>query len=117
MPKIISDNPLGQIGRTPLVHLNRLTDRNTATVWGKMEGSNPGGSVKDRIALAMIEQAEKDGCISLRRHHRRTDQRQHRHRPLPGLCRQGLQADPDHAGHHDAWSAGGCWAPTARNWF
>lgn len=64
MPKIISENPLGQIGRTPLVHLSRLTDRNTATVWGKMEGSNPGGSVKDRIALAMIERAEKDGCIA-----------------------------------------------------
>ncbi len=64
MPKIISENPLGQIGQTPLVHLSRLTDRNTATVWGKMEGSNPGGSVKDRIALAMIERAEKDGCIA-----------------------------------------------------
>ncbi len=63
MPTIISDNPLGQIGNTPLIRLSRLTDPRGAVVWGKMEGANPGGSVKDRIALAMIEQAEKDGCI------------------------------------------------------
>jgi cysteine synthase A len=63
MPTIISDNPLGQIGNTPLIRLSRLSDPRGAVVWGKMEGANPGGSVKDRIALAMIEQAEKDGCI------------------------------------------------------
>ncbi len=63
MPKIISNNALGQIGGTPLVRLNRLPAKGAATVWGKLEGANPGGSVKDRIALAMIEQAEKDGCI------------------------------------------------------
>lgn len=63
MPTQRSDSPLGQIGNTPLVQLNRLGDKNSATVWGKLEGANPGGSVKDRIALAMIEQAEQDGCI------------------------------------------------------
>ncbi len=63
MPSIISDNPLGQVGNTPLIRLNRLVDAECAAVWGKMEGANPGGSVKDRIALAMIERAEKDGCI------------------------------------------------------
>jgi len=63
MPNVISSNPLGQIGNTPLVGLTRLSDPAGATVWGKLEGTNPGGSVKDRIALAMIEQAEKDGCI------------------------------------------------------
>ncbi len=63
MPTIISENPLGQVFNTPLVRLNRLVGPDCAAVWGKMEGSNPGGSVKDRIALAMIEQAEKDGCI------------------------------------------------------
>ncbi len=63
MPTIISSNPLGQIGNTPLVRLNRLTSPECAAVWGKMEGTNPGGSVKDRIALAMIDRAEKDGCI------------------------------------------------------
>ncbi|ALC15552.1 cysteine synthase A [Desulfuromonas soudanensis] len=63
MPNVISTNPLGQIGNTPLVGLTRLSDPAGATVWGKLEGTNPGGSVKDRIALAMVEQAEKDGCI------------------------------------------------------
>jgi len=63
MPVELSNYSLGHIGNTPLVRLNRLADRDCATVWGKMEGTNPGGSVKDRIALAMIEQAEKDGCI------------------------------------------------------
>ena len=63
MPTQRSDSALGQIGNTPLVRLNHLADKNGATVWGKLEGANPGGSVKDRIALAMIEQAEQDGCI------------------------------------------------------
>ncbi len=63
MPTIISDNPLGQIGNTPLVRLNKLTPPGSASLWGKLESANPGGSVKDRIALAMIEKAESDGCI------------------------------------------------------
>ncbi|PLX86591.1 MAG: cysteine synthase A [Desulfuromonas sp.] len=63
MPTTISDNSIGQVGNTPLVRLNALTEEGSATVWGKMEGTNPGGSIKDRIALAMIEQAEKDGLL------------------------------------------------------
>ncbi len=63
MPTTVSEQTLGQIFNTPLVRLNVLTGPKDAFVWGKMEASNPGGSVKDRIALAMIEQAEKDGCI------------------------------------------------------
>jgi cysteine synthase A len=63
MPAVISQNPLGQISRTPLVRLSRLTHPNSAAVWGKMENLNPGGSVKDRIALAMVEDAESRGLI------------------------------------------------------
>jgi len=63
MPSRISENSLAQIGKTPLIRLEKLPDPGGAVVWGKMEGANPGGSVKDRIALAMIERAEKDGCI------------------------------------------------------
>ncbi len=63
MPTSISNSPLGQIGQTPLVRLSRLSDPAGATVWGKLESANPGGSVKDRIALAMIEQAEQDGQL------------------------------------------------------
>ena len=50
MPAVISQNPLGQIHNTPLVRITHLTGPNSATVWGKMENANPGGSVKDRIS-------------------------------------------------------------------
>jgi cysteine synthase len=51
------------IGRTPVVKLNRLEDEDSAEVYLKLEFMNPGSSVKDRIALAMIEAAEKAGKI------------------------------------------------------
>jgi cysteine synthase len=51
------------IGQTPIVKLNRLVDENSADVYLKLEYMNPGSSVKDRIALAMIEEAEKAGKI------------------------------------------------------
>jgi cysteine synthase A len=52
------------IGRTPLVRLNRVSDETGAEVLGKLESFNPGGSVKDRIGLAMIAAAERDGRIA-----------------------------------------------------
>ncbi len=52
------------IGRTPLLRLNRLSDETGAEILGKLESFNPGGSVKDRIGLAMIAAAERDGLIS-----------------------------------------------------
>ncbi|MCG3402792.1 cysteine synthase A [Staphylococcus massiliensis] len=51
------------IGETPVVKLNNVVDEDVADIYVKLEYQNPGGSVKDRIALAMIEQAEKDGKI------------------------------------------------------
>lgn len=51
------------IGNTPLVRINRISPPGGAEIWGKLEGFNPGGSVKDRIALAMIEDAEKGGRL------------------------------------------------------
>ncbi len=51
------------IGNTPIVKLNRLAGEGQAEVWAKLEGFNPGGSVKDRPALAMIEDAEKKGKL------------------------------------------------------
>ncbi len=52
-------NVLETIGKTPLVQINKLTQGAGATVLAKMESRNPGGSVKDRICLSMIEEAEK----------------------------------------------------------
>ena len=52
------------IGRTPLIRLNRISDETGAEVLGKLESFNPGGSVKDRIGLSMIEAAERDGLIA-----------------------------------------------------
>jgi cysteine synthase A len=52
------------IGRTPLVRLDRISQETGAEVLGKLESLNPGGSVKDRIGLAMVEAAERDGLIA-----------------------------------------------------
>lgn len=52
------------IGKTPLVKLNRLTKDVEAQVFVKLESSNPGGSIKDRLAFAMIEAGEKQGAIT-----------------------------------------------------
>ena len=60
---MIHDTILRTIGRTPLVRINRLTAPGDAEVIAKLELFNPGGSVKDRVALAMIEDAERDGKL------------------------------------------------------
>jgi cysteine synthase A len=56
-------NILELVGDTPIVRLNRLPGPNDATVWAKLESFNPMSSVKDRICLAMIEAAEKEGKL------------------------------------------------------
>jgi cysteine synthase A len=62
--KKIADDITQLIGNTPLVRLRRLTKATGAEVLVKLEFQNPGGSVKDRIALNMIESAEAEGKIS-----------------------------------------------------
>ncbi|MCL2684880.1 MAG: cysteine synthase A [Candidatus Bathyarchaeota archaeon] len=59
----INNNVLDLIGKTPLVRLNKLTKGINATVVGKLESRNPGGSIKDRICKNMIEAAEIQGLI------------------------------------------------------
>ncbi len=58
-----ADSVLELIGRTPIVRLQRVVSPSLATVWAKVERTNPGGSVKDRIGLAMIQAAERDGRL------------------------------------------------------
>ena len=62
-PKIKYKNSLELIGSTPLVKLNNVIPDNGANIYAKLEWFNPGGSVKDRIALAMIEDAEQKGLL------------------------------------------------------
>ncbi len=59
----VAENILGLIGNTPLVKINRINPNPNVTIYAKLEGNNPGGSIKDRIALKMIEQAESEGAL------------------------------------------------------
>lgn len=61
---IISENVLDQIGNTPLVDVSNLSPNKNVRLLAKLENQNPFGSVKDRIAKSMIEQAEKNGKLS-----------------------------------------------------
>jgi cysteine synthase B len=57
------DNLLDSVGGTPLVGLPRLSPSADVRIWAKLEDRNPTGSIKDRAALKMVEQAEKDGLL------------------------------------------------------
>ena len=60
---VINENVLDMIGNTPMVDVSRLSPNPDVRIIGKLESQNPFGSVKDRIAKHMIEQAEKDGIL------------------------------------------------------
>ena len=62
--RIVGNNILDLIGNTPLVKINKLNTNPQITIYAKLEGNNPGGSIKDRIAIKMIEQAEVEGDLS-----------------------------------------------------
>ncbi len=63
MNAVKAETVLDLIGNTPVVRLRRLPPAGSAAVWAKLERANPGGSVKDRIAKAMIEAAEESGVL------------------------------------------------------
>ena len=63
MSAAVVDSVLDLVGETPVVRLRNLSPEGGATIWGKCEHLNPGGSVKDRICLAMIEAAEAQGRL------------------------------------------------------
>jgi cysteine synthase B len=58
------ESPLAAVGNTPLVRLPRLSPSEDVRIWAKLEDRNPTGSVKDRPALHMVEQAERDGRLT-----------------------------------------------------
>ena len=103
---MIANNILETIGNTPHIKMQRLFG--DANVWIKSERSNPGGSIKDRIGLAMIEDAEKSGALKPGG----TDIRQYRRRTGDGRRGQGLYAHSRHARVDVARTA----PPDARLW-
>ncbi|HEX5949314.1 MAG TPA: cysteine synthase family protein [Actinomycetota bacterium] len=62
-----ADDILGAVGNTPLVGIHRLSPKPSVRLWAKLEGQNPTGSLKDRIAVAMIEDAERSGELTAER--------------------------------------------------
>ena len=60
----MAENILETIGNTPIVRINRLNPNPNVTIYAKLEGIQPTGSIKDRIALSMVEQAEKEGTLT-----------------------------------------------------
>ena len=60
---MVYNNILQTIGNTPLVRINKLSNKKNVNIFAKIEGRNPGGSIKDRVALKMIESAEAEGKL------------------------------------------------------
>src|SRR6185436_11936203 len=63
MSSRVFDNVLAAIGNTPLVRINSITKDVPGTVYAKIETTNPGNSIKDRMAVKMIEDAERSGAL------------------------------------------------------
>jgi len=61
--QVVANNVLELIGKTPIVRLNKVVASDTASIYAKLEFFNPGSSIKDRICLFMIEDAEKKGLL------------------------------------------------------
>ena len=60
----MAEDVLQTIGNTPIVRINKLNPNKNTTIYAKLEGLNPTGSIKDRIALSMIQQAEAEGTLT-----------------------------------------------------
>src|SRR3979409_1284679 len=92
------DNVLETIGWTPLIRLNQVTRGIRTPIYAKAEFFNPGGSVKDRIGLPIIERAEKGRPPQAGRYDGRRDERQYRCRSGNRRCVARLQVRVHHAG-------------------
>ena len=94
----IKDSILDTIGGTPLVRLSRIGAGLTPQLVAKVESFNPGGSIKDRVAVALIEAAERDGLLRAGRDDRRADVGQHGNRTGDRRAAEGLSRDRGDAG-------------------
>ena len=104
---MIPSNIADHVGRTPMVQLKRLAPEDGGEVFGKLEMFNPGGSVKDRIGVAMIEAAEQRRPDRAGPHDdRRGHERQHRHRARVRVRGQGLRPDPHAPAGHEPRARG-----------
>ena len=88
---MLTDNILDLIGNTPLIALKG------ERIFAKAEFLNPGGSVKDRVALAMLEGAERDGRLNTCILHCRADFGEHGHRHRPGRSTERSQGEDRNA--------------------
>ena len=85
------ENILGTVGNTPIVRIGKLAPPGT-NLFVKIEAFNPLGSVKDRLALGVIEDAERIGKAQAGTNGHRGNERQHRDRPRHGVRPKGLPA-------------------------
>ena len=81
---------LDRIGNTPLVEISRLNPSKKVRIFAKLESANPGGSIKDRTALFMIENAEKRGDLS--RIHRQGNRRKTIDLEAPKMSQKSLNS-------------------------
>ena len=88
---------LESIGHTPVVELQRLSPKPTVRLFAKLEGQNPTGSVKDRIAKIHDRAGRSQRRTDRRPSYHRTHQRQYRHWPGDDRPRQGLSLRGRHA--------------------
>ena len=96
---------LDLVGNTPLVELKRLTPKPGVRIYAKLEGQNPTGSIKDRVAKAMIDDAEAAGELAAGPRAARADERQHRHLARADREAQGLPAHLRDARERDRGAA------------
>ena len=96
----IHANVIDAIGHTPLIRLKAASEATGCEILGKAEFMNPGGSVKDRAALAIIQDAVARGALRPGGDDRRGHRRQHRHRPRHG--RLGARVSHRHRHSRDA---------------
>ena len=103
---------LDLVGHTPLVEISQLSPNPRVQIFAKLEGHNPTGSVKDRIAKFMVEAAERRGELQPGPGDLRADLRQHRHRARADRAAARLPDEGGHAGRRERRAHGAAARPS-----